>query len=301
LGCDSRFVDPYPPQLELLEREQQVGPRDAPLVYGLIFDLNLPNTAECFRVKSQITSRMRAVLLPAGREGLEMAVQDLAPECQQSGDRLLSTASYDAWLGRAQAQFGAARVKPVLIYFNNVNLPLPNSLQVQLSQLRFWSLGPALVWGVTTPEAEQGVTYDNQSPWTYSSDGQLTAGLESAAKQQLPLLVVDAPPGGYPLFTPAELASVRAFKACTPVPTLKGANFTFSQKAVTVNPADPPRLQVTVAAQPPAPRTQTIPTRSVRFKLEVCHEHCERLYTTPPEGELLAWDVTPRCLLVDTP
>lgn len=300
-GCDSRFVDPYPPELELLDREQPVGPRDAPLVYGLLFDLNLPDASECERVKSELTRRLRAALLPGGREGLEMTAQDLSPSCRQSSERTLDTLGYDRALREAQARFGAARVKPVLFYFNNVNLALPYPLQSQLSQLRYWSQGPALLWGLTTPEAQQGVTFDHQSLWTYSADGQLTAGLESAAKQQLPLFLVDAPPEGFALFSAAELASVRAFKGCSVLSNLKGANFLFSQKAVTVNPADPPRLLLTLSAQPPAPRTQTPPAKSARFRIEVCRKYCERLFPTEPDGELLAWDVTPRCLLVGAP
>ena len=299
-GCESDFVDPHPPELELLQREQTVAIQDVPLVYGILFDLNLPDASECARIKSRLQSTLRTALLPSGRQGMEMAVQDLSPDCRQERERMLLFSDYEAGLREAERRFGAGRIKPVLFYFNNVNLRLPQLLQSQLNLLRSWSSGPALVWALTTPEVQQGLGFDHASTWTYSADPRLTASLEEAARAQLPLLQLETPPmEGYPLFTPQELRSVREFKGCAVPPNLKGIGFTYGKQTVKVDPARPPRIQVilTTTTPPPVPQTQKPAAQTLRFSMEVCRANCDRLYPTPPDDELLVWNTTPRCAL----
>ncbi|WP_157774889.1 hypothetical protein [Melittangium boletus] len=298
-GCESQFVDPHPPELELLQREQTVALQDTPLVYGILFDLNLPDASECARIKSRLQNTLSTTLLPAGRQGMEMAVQDLSPDCRQQRERMLRFTDYEAGLREAERRFGAGRIKPVLFYFNNVNLPLPLELQSQLSLLRSWYSGPALLWALTTPEVRQGLGFDHVSPWTYSADPRLTASLEEAARAQLPLLQLETPPPeGYPLLTPQELLSVREFKGCTAPSNLKGIGFTYGRQAVKVDPARPPRIQVLLSTlPPPVPRTQKPAAQTLRFTMEVCRANCDRLYPTPPDDELLVWNTTPLCAL----
>jgi len=297
-GCESDFVDPHPPELERLQRQQSVGVQDVPVVYGLLFDLNLPDASECARIKARLTSTLRAALLPAGRQGLELTAQELSPGCQQPTSRSVDLNLYAQGVRDAERRFGTGRIRPVLFYFNNVNLRLPLQLQRDLETLRNWSTGPALVWAVTTPETQQGL-FDQSMPWTYSADPGLPTHLENLTQAQLPLVQLEVPPAqGYPLFTPEELRSVREFKGCTSPPNLKGANFTFGFKTVTVDPANPPRIQLTGAVQqPPVPRTQKLTPLTVRFTLEVCRANCDRLYPVPPSGVLEVWNTQPSCVL----
>lgn len=300
LGCEARFVDPNPPDISLLAREQTLKVVDAPMVYGLIFDLHLPDATECNRIKSRLAETFRAVLLPPGREGLEMPAQELSPGCRQTNFRQVSLLAYEQQLSAAESRFGAGRVKPVLIYFNNVELPPPPSLQSSFYTLRQRSVGAPLLWALSTPESIQGINFEQKASWTYSADAGLTSSLEQVARSQLPLVQLEqAPAEGFPLFTPQELAWVREFKGCTRLSTLSGANFTYGTQAVKVDKARPPRFRLTASTpqQGPVPRNGTLQSQVVRFELEVCRANCDRLYDAPPDGELVVWNTTSRCLL----
>ena len=124
MGCEGRFVDPYPAELERLKRSHLVPVQPAPVVYGLVFDLYLADAAECTRVHQQLSAALRAALLPPGREGMELAAQELSPGCSvPPGSRRFDTAAYAAAYSTAQERFGVNRVRPVLVYFNNLALP----------------------------------------------------------------------------------------------------------------------------------------------------------------------------------
>jgi hypothetical protein len=298
-GCESQFVDPHPPELSLLSREQVVKVVDAPVVYGLVFDLHLPDATECTRVKARLTQAFRATLLPAGRVGQELSAQDLSPGCYQTNTRRMNLSTYDQQFREAEARFGVGRVKPVLLYFNNVELPPSSGLQADFSSLRFRSSAP-LLWALATPDALQGLTTDQSAPWTYSADPALTTRLEEAARTQFPLVLLEQPPAdGFPLFTPQELASVREFKGCSYVNNVTGLNFVYGTKTVQVDTASPPRFQVKVPPQqgPVARTASTLKPVTAHFEVEVCRANCERLYSAPPDGELIPWALTPRCLL----
>jgi hypothetical protein len=290
-------VDPYPPDISTLPRERVVKVQDAPLVYGLIFDLNLPNAAECTRVKAQLQAAMRAVLLPPGREGMELFVHDLSPECVQQNLRTYPYTRYAEQRSAAVRRFGEGRFKPVLFYFNNVELTLPLSLRTDFSTLQSREPNSPQLWALTTQEVLSNTLFTQSALWTYSSDPRLTAKLEELARAQLPFLQLEQPPAeGFALFTPQELSGVREFKGCTRPSGLDGGNFVYGPETLKVNAAQPPRYRVSVPKQEPVPRNQKLEPVTVRFTLEVCREYCERFYSTP-EGELLAWNATPRCFL----
>jgi hypothetical protein len=299
-GCESQFVDSHPPELSLLHREQVMNVVDAPLVYGLIFDLHLPDATECARTKVRLTQAFRASLLPAGRVGQELTAQDLSPGCVQTASRRLNLGLYDQQMRDVTGRFGVGRVKPVLLYFNNVELPPSAGLRADFSSIRLYS-GTPMLWALATPDALQGITVEQSAPWTYSADPALTTKLEETARAQLPFVVLEqSPADGFPLLTSQELAWVREFKGCTRVGNLSGVNFTYGTQSVRVNTALPPRFQVKLPATPqvPLPRNQTtLKPVKVSFELEVCRANCERFYSAPPDGELVPWSPTPRCLL----
>jgi hypothetical protein len=215
-GCEARFVDPYPAELVLLQRELVVKVEDAPMVYGLVFDLNLPDATECSRVKARLASTLRAALLPSGRTGLEMAAQDLSPGCVQTGSRRLSLTAYEQQLRQAETRYGAGRVRPLLLYFNNVELPPPYLLQSDFLSLKNQGTNAPVMWALGPNKATQGMGFDLIRPWTYSGDPRLTAQLEDAGAPQFPLVQYPQPPAaGFPLFTAEELSWALQFKGCT--------------------------------------------------------------------------------------
>jgi len=301
-GCEARFVDPYPADLVLLPRELVVKVEDAPMVYGLVFDLNLPDATECSRVKARLTSTLRAALLPSGRTGLEMVAQDLSPGCVQTGSRRLSLTAYDQQLRQAETRYGAGRVRPLLLYFNNVELPPPYLLQSDFLTLKNQGTNAPVMWALGPNKATQGMGFDLIRPWTYNGDPRLTSQLEDAARTQFPLVQYPQPPvEGFPLFTAEELSWALQFKGCTRASTLSGVNFTYGPQATVVSRATPPRMRITLPAQqPPRPRNQ-LTDMVTRFEVEVCRDNCERTFEPPPDGQPVVWNKTPACLLKGVP
>ncbi|OJH42485.1 hypothetical protein [Cystobacter ferrugineus] len=300
-GCETYFVDPYPPELSTLTREKVVRAYDTPVVYGLIFDLHIPNAAECTRVKERLTAAFRSVLLPPGRKGMELYTQDLSPGCVQPNFRSYPYSQYAVQLRQAEERFGQGRVKPLLLYFNNVELPLPSPLREDFINLQNGGGNSPQLWALTTQDVLSNIRFTQSAPWTYSSDPRLTARFEELARTQLPFIQLEQSPAeGFALFTPQELSEVREFKGCTFSSGLEGVNFVYGPRTVSVDAAHPPRFQVTVPLKEPVPRNQKLEPVTIRFTLEVCRERCERFYPTP-EGELLAWNATPRCFLTGSP
>jgi hypothetical protein len=302
LGCEARFVDPYPADLTLLQRELVVKVADAPMVYGLVFDLNLPDATECSRVKARLSSTLRTALLPSGRTGMELAAQDLSPGCVQTGSRRLSLTAYDEQLRQAEARYGVGRVRPLLLYFNNVELPPPYPLQTDFLTLKNSGTSAPVMWALAPNKAVQGMGFELIRPWTYSGDPRLTSQLEEAARTQFPLVQYTQPPAeGFPLFTAEELTWALQFKGCTRASVLSGVNFTYGPQATVVNRATPPRMRITLPPQQqPRPRNQ-LTDMVTRFEVEVCRNNCERSFEPPPDGLPVLWNKTPVCLLKGTP
>jgi hypothetical protein len=262
----------------------------------LVFDLYIADAAECARVHQQLTTAMRAALLPTGREGLELAAQELSPGCSAPpGSRRFDSAAYANGYALAQQRFGVGRVRPLLLYFNNLALPMSESLRFDLQNLRRGN-GSPLVWALTLqPASRTDLPFDLSRAWTHSADPALTAPLETAAQAQLPLEHLRPLPEGYAVFTAQELPTVREFKGCSAVTQVTGMNFNFGPKAVVVNPGSPPRVTLNLTAAAPAVRGSVTPV-TVRYEVEACRAHCERTYE-PPEGDPVLWNVTPGCQL----
>jgi hypothetical protein len=292
-GCEGRFVDPYPAELERLQRSHVVQVQPAPVVYGLVFDLYLADATECTRVQQLLRTRMRSAMGTAARE---LAAQDLSPGCSATpGSRRFDTAAYAAAFEAAQQQLGRGRVRPVLLYFNNLALPMPESLRFDLQTLRSGGSAP-LIWALTLQSTTRtDLPFDVSHTWTHSADPALSAPLEASARQLLPLDQLMPGPEGFPVFTPAEQAGIRAFKACSGNGQVFGLNFTFGPQSTTVSAANPPRVTVTLATTRPEARGSVQPL-TVRYEVEVCRAHCERSYE-PPDGLPVIWSTTSGCLL----
>ncbi|MBF5042093.1 hypothetical protein FGE12_06780 [Aggregicoccus sp. 17bor-14] len=292
-------MDPHPAELERLQRTHSLKVTPAPVVYGLIFDLYLADSAECARVHQQLTSALRTLMLPAGREGQELAAQELSPDCSaQPGTQRLDLLAYNRAIAAAQARYGAGRVRPVLVYFNNLALPLPTGLAGDLRTLRSSATQP-LVWALTLQAgAGTSLPFDVSETWTYSADAALTSPLERVARAQLPFDLMQQPPlEGFPVFSASELSTAREFKVCSSAGQVTGLNFTFGPKAVKVSPASPPRVSLAAAATSslPAPHG-SLQEAAARYEIEVCHANCERTYE-PPDGDAAIWNTTSGCML----
>jgi hypothetical protein len=305
VACPVPFVEPNPPELELFTRSYLPPTVDEPVFFAVVFDVHLSVTTECDALKARIRQAARDIFLPPGSPGAELPFMDLTPTCRQELDRGMDVSTMETAIIAQEAIWGRRRVRPILLYVNNVDLGVPNGFKSNLIQLRFsadqrGSPRP-LLWGLVMPRARQDTSFDRTSSWSHASSPGLLAGINSIARGDLPLVSAgSSPPGGVPLFTEAELARVRQFRGCPPQDSrLQGINFMLNAGTVTVDLARPPRFQFSAGATQPTPRS-TFDFNPVSFRVEGCSANCDRFHRMP-DGRLEIWNRLLSCVLVENP
>lgn len=297
-GCDVGFVDPNPPELVALTRTQRLTLQDEPVVYMVVLDLHLPDGAECTRVRDRLLTTVQQSFSPPGRSAFALTTQDVSPGCQQESGRRLDVERYAAELAMAESYFADRAVRPILVYFNNVDLPMDMSLLSDLAGLRDEAIARGapepLYWGMGFPSTLSALTFDETFAWTFSADPGLTDGLVTAAEKQLPLVTNVAFGAALPLLEPHELQWAIAFKGCRVTERVVGVNAALTGEAVVVDPSAPPTYRIEGLTFVPLQRSRA-KEEEVTFKLEVCRANCDRLYALP-EG-LQSWSKLPFCFL----
>jgi hypothetical protein len=298
----TRFVDPHPPELVRLDREYQPTEVEEPVVYAVIFDLHIADPTECEPVKTRLRQQLRDAMLASGRRGGELPAQDLSPTCVQQPDRSMNEEAFNAAVVSMEGIFGARHVRPILVYFNNVDLPIPNALKTDLVNLRHLAnqrgAPVPMLWGLGLPRLLSDTTFDLSSRWTYSTDPSLLSELVRGAQTDLPLIALQGTPaGGLPLFTDAELTWVKEFRTCGADPRLSGFDFALGPPSQQLDPAWPPHYQFQVnASAPPVLRSQ-LQNNPLTFYIEACKANCERFVDLPAQAGLAIWNRHPHCVL----
>lgn len=301
MACPVPFVEPNPPVVELFERTYQPPTVAEPVFYAVVFDVHLSIEAECDGLKARLRQEAHDLFLRPGIPGAELPFMDLTPNCQQAADRSLDVTALEAAIRAEEDTWGRRRVRPILLYVNNVDLAVPNGFKANLIQLRFSAdqrgAPRPLLWGLVMPRARQDTAFDRSSIWTYASYSRLMWGIDAAAQEDLPLVsAANSPAGGVPLFTEAELARVRQFRGCIPLdPRIQGMGYAMPDATVTVDLARPPRFQFTAGATQPTPRA-SFNFSPLTFRVEGCSANCDRYYQLP-SGHLEVWNRSPFCVL----
>jgi hypothetical protein len=299
-GCDTGFVDPNPPELVTLTRTQEIALQEEPTVYGIVLDLHFSDGAECVRTREQIVSTVQTAFAPPDRRypAVRLTLQDLAPGCQQSPNRRLDVAQLEAEVEAARQRFPDRVVRPILLYFNNVNLPLPADLiadfEAARAQLAEQGDAEPFLWALTTDDVFSSVHFDESFSWTFSTDTTLLAGLTGAAQKQLPMVSHVPLPASLPLFDEDELEWAAEVKGCRVNPRVHGVNVELQGTANEVDPSSPPTYRIEGLSLVPLPKNR-ISAEVITFDLEVCLRNCDRLYVLPHGLEV--WRANPFCFL----
>lgn len=300
-ACPPGFVDPNPPVLQRVERLWSPPVEDEPTVFSILLDLHLARGLDCAGTKARIAAQAGAILLPPGASGMELPLQDISPLCRQASDRHFDPGALDAAIQRAEAAHGSRRVRALLLYVNDVDLVVPESLQSDFAGLRILSSQRSaplpLAWAVTLGRGKDGALFERLAGWTHSTDPGLLAELTSIAGRELPLRgLADAPAGGVPLFSAEEAASIVELKACGPAdPRVTPVGFAFDGRARKIDRFNPPRFLFSAPASPPVMRSG-FSVQPVNFWLETCAGNCDR-FTRRQDGSIAAWNKTPGCVL----
>lgn len=208
----------------------------SPLVYQLIFDLEMPSEARCTAAKDLVAAAVRdtateiAADQDLGAEVLALPPVDLAVTngvpCRQSNDRrLYSVAVANAIVGGIQQRFGADRpVRVVLIYATNLNLPLSDNLRQELAGLP--SFFPEELRAFTifiSPELPaQGAQADQRFDWTSTQEPSFRGNISSTMALVWPFFsMIHRADTFVPLADAGALADLVAYRACNTDSTLR--------------------------------------------------------------------------------
>lgn len=293
------FVDPNPPALYRATARFQPGSIDEPVVWMTVLDLFVEQASACADTRQGMLEMVRAAFSALPAQKLELPSQDLAPGCRQRGEVPLDVDAATAAFSAARAAFPGAHVRPVIVYVDDIDLPLPPQLTSSLQALRQPPVAGSkltpLLWTMAVREATASLAPDEDLGWTFTGDPALAALLGLVVKRDLPLQTLRQP-GPMPLLDAAQLAVTREVKVCrepTDVPVLEGPA---PGVAVAVDPAHGPTMLFDV------PETFAVPkgfllVPQTEILIEGCTANCDRFYVAEPGDEPRRWNGTRHCML----
>jgi len=298
VGCgEVKFVDSHPPDLFHSADEYRTSPVAEPIVWMPVLDLFVETGGSCPEARSWTLQMIRAAMAVDGAPRVELAAQDVSPACNQPPRRAIDAVAAAAAFRSAARSFPGGHVRGIIVYANNIDLPVPATLSDSLTALRLAEL-PLLFWAAARKQAADQLRADQAVAWTYAGDGAIQTALASVASTDLPLQSdAETQSGPRPLLPAAQIARARQIKACsvpTPV-TLQGA--TPDGTAVAIDQGQPPRYSVQFRPRIALPRSQFTPAQqSVVVQVEVCAANCDRFLFYKPGDPPRRWNETRGCL-----
>jgi hypothetical protein len=261
-----------------------------------IFNLFFQDASGCAWAKETTLSALRQGFALAGGQQLELAAQDLSPDCRQRGQRPLDFSGLNGGFDAAQAAFPAAHVRPVIVYVDDIDLSIPSDTAAALGGVRSMSNVPGLLWAVAYPSVSGQIRADRAVAWSYAGDSELVARLGAVVKADLPLQTTAAVSSGpVPLLTAAQLATTRQFKVCK-APDANAAGYPTVGPAHVLDRAHPPTVTFALPQRVAIPKS-LFETASFSVPVEGCAANCERYYIGEPGDDPIRWDEADGCLL----
>jgi len=298
VGCgEVKFVDSHPPDLFHSSNEYRTSPAAEPIVWMAVLDLFVETGASCQEAKNWTLQTIRAAMAVDGAPRLELAAQDVSPLCNQPPRRAIDPVAAAAAFRSAAGSFPGGHVRGIVVYANNIDLPVPATLSDSLSTLRVADQ-PPLFWAAARKQATDQLKPDQAVEWTYTGDGAIQKALASVSSADLPLQSdAQTQSPSLPLLPAAQLSRARQIKACS-VPaevTLQGAPT--DGTAVAIDQGQPPRYSVQFKPRIALPRSQFAPAQqSVVVQVEVCSANCDRFLYYKPDDPPRRWNETRGCL-----
>jgi hypothetical protein len=293
IGCGAvYFTEPNHPVLFRSKAQYSTATVAEPVVWMPILDLFAENGGSCPDARAWTLATINAAIVGAGGSGLELAGADLSPTCAQQPDRTLDLPSLRQQIATAVAQFPAAHVRAVIVYANDIALPIPNQVLDALLSLRsqgfLWTLALAPVTGQLTP--------DQQVPWTYTYDPALAQQLAQVATAQLPLQSdANSDSGFLPILGSGDLPRARETKLCSASAGVIVAGIPADGSSAPVDAHAPPLFEARFAQQVAVPRSQSS-IQHAEVEVESCAANCDRYFSASLD-DLRRWNTTRGCLL----
>ena len=296
------FVDPNPPRLRTAVAQYTTHAVVEPLVYVTLLDLFVEDPGTCDVAKSwflAVTQRAMQGLTPDQSQ----LTRDLAPRCTQREGIVLDVEGLVAEVRSIALSHPQAHLRPVLLYANGLDLPVPPARRQSLATLAasLTALGmPPLVWLVASKPVAGQLTSDHAQDWTYAGDPAVATEMAAFAQLSLPFQTeAGTDSGPQPLLNGPDLERVREIKLCSSDSTASLTGLPQPGIAVRVDRSVPPVWQITLPPQIASTKAAFLP-HTVTAKLELCDGNCDRYYNVDPDQVQRGWDVITGCLLKES-
>lgn len=292
-GCGSvHFTDPRPPQLFRSTAEYTASAAAEPVVWMPVLDLFAEKTESCDTARAWTRGAIRAAFLAVQAPRLELQGADLSPTCAQAPDRTLDAAALQQQVAAAVAAFPGAHVRVVVVYANDIALPVPPAVHDALATLR----AAGFLWVVGRDPVAPQLAPDQAVGWTFTYDPALPGALAALVAQQLPLQSDAAVDSGFRvLLGSGDLPRAREIKVCAASDGVSLVRAEPGGSATAVDTAQPPLFRVIFPQRVAVPKPQ-FSVQHAAVELEGCSAECDRYFTGFP-GDLRRWDSTRGCLL----
>jgi hypothetical protein len=300
----------------------------SPVIYQIIFDLDIPNPDRCplalATIESTVDQAMKManttalpVKLTTRNVAIDLNATDASGPCTQQDAPALPSADMAQAVYQQISQFPQTYQQFHLFFFSNLDSPLAPSLNSSLDALftdlasppppytldvKNWLFNPGPA-AVATPGTASPSWWMVQT-WQDFADPALAQMLDSYAQQNLPyesqLHDASVP---VPLLSPDDATSDDggSIKICdstlpvTPVEIGTSPLVTFLQtEAWPVIDANPPGYQVSFPPNDRIPYAQFAP-QSVALDFQVCTAYCDHPYVSTAGTGVTSWATSPLC------
>ncbi len=295
------FVDPNPPRLRRAVAQYTTRASAEPLIYVPLIDLYIEDPNTCVFAKSWFLDAAQKAMQAATPNLLGLATQDLAPDCTQREGVALDVDGIVRDLRLLAANNPQAHLRLVILYANNLALPLPAARSQSLSTLsaKLTALQgmPPLLWLVGSKVLARQLASDTALDWTYAGDPAMVTALHSATQLSLPLQTeVGTVSQQQPLLSGADLVRAQEIKLCGLDPEATVTGLPAPGLSARLDRAAPPAWQITLPPQLAASKALFSP-HTVVAKVELCDGNCDRYYRVDPDQLQRGWDTINGCLL----
>ena len=290
------FIDPNPPRLFRSSASYTSASVGEPVVWIAILDLFFEDASGCDWARAATLAAVRQGFAGAGTPQLELSAQDLSPDCRQRGQQALDVAGVRAQFDSAQAAFPGAHVRPVIVYVDDVDLPVPTEILVALRAVRSSAALPALLWTISQASVSTQLASDRAVSWSYAGDADLASRVGASVEADLPLqTTATLSSGPIPLLTAAQLETTREFRLCAD-PDAGASGYPPVGPAHVLDRARPPTITFAVPQHVAMPKS-LFRNSTFDVAVEGCTANCERYYIDEPGGDPVRWDESNRCLM----
>jgi hypothetical protein len=297
-ACGVGFVEAQPPNLTTLQVKYSATSAAEPVVYGLLIDLDIPDPTACAAAMSWVEGFVQAAMLKADAGAIALPEQRLSGNgCAPLYSRSIDTLALSTAIAVVQAARPAAHVRPVLIYVNNLALPLAYGVSSGLTALHGLVLSGGvhpLLWAVAPGQAIASANGIVQSSvvWTFSQDAQVATAVAALVASELPLQSSAGGGSGPLAIAPDKLARVQMLKLCTSDATLTST--TLPQDGRPYALGDPPIFTFTLPATVAVPLAAfTLPSGSV--VVEGCTAFCNHFVLGNDQDLGVPWSSVSSC------